>query len=553
MRRLLIAATLVAALAPTARAQQTRAELLQAASAAYDDFARDRALSLLTAAANPALGPTDTAWVRGIHLMVQILGEGGGGGNENLANTWARWAARIKPDMAIDTVNFVAGVVSALREAKAITSARSSGDAVTATSWRWVARGSSETRGRIVVDAAGMAVPVNVRVVGGGLVPTGTGLSLNPGSYEIEAAASGYLPARLTREVLPGVTTVLNFTLTSASVASDVFPEAARQRAHQNVAALSVNRFGVPAACVAGAFVSRDGLVLTTYEAVRGADSLSNLTGQNIRIAAYDVAANLAVLQIPGARPDSLALATTIADGQSAWGFQFTDCRTPTDVRVRVAEWTDRPRGALQLSDAPLGAAPGSPLVDVAGRVTGIWTGAESAVPSTRAAALLEAARRNIAQSQVLATRAISRRENHAYGSVLVAVDVAGAAARISPMEAWHWTALQSAGNTPFNFAGPMGRYRLEVTAPGNLRREQEFTIRPGENQRIMVALRSVAAAPNTPATVIPKKRSKMPWILGAVGGGGALAALALMGGGGGGGGGGGRTTGDISISVPNP
>jgi len=38
-------------------------------------------------------------------------------------------------------------------------------------------------------------------------------LSLPAGSYEIEARASGYRPAKITREVLPGITTVLVFML----------------------------------------------------------------------------------------------------------------------------------------------------------------------------------------------------------------------------------------------------------------------------------------------------------------------------------------------------
>src|SRR5438093_7260880 len=390
----------------TAPAQQSRSELLRSATAAYDDFQPDRALDLLRVAVNPALGPPDTAWVRGVHLLTQILVEGN---NQDLARTWARWAARVAPDMAIDTVNFLAGVVGAFREARAFTSARTSGDAVTRTSWRWVTRGSTETRGRIVVDPAAMPVPVNVRVVGGGLVPTGLGLSLTPGSYEIEAAAPGYLPARITREVLPGVTTVLAFALTSAEVASDVIAESVRRHTYANSGAVTVRRYGTPTGCAAGAFMSRDGLFLTSYQAIRGAENLSatSLTTpvdlQTIRVAAYDVASDLAVLKFPTPRTDSIATAAMIADGQSVWGLNFADCRTPSDIRVRVSEWTDRPRGALRLSDAPTGASAGSPLVDVAGRLSGVWMAGTSAVAAPKATALLDLARRNVASGQLLA------------------------------------------------------------------------------------------------------------------------------------------------------
>ena len=54
----------------TAPAQQSRSELLRSATAAYDDFQPERALDMLRVAVNPALGPTDTAWVRGVHGLV---------------------------------------------------------------------------------------------------------------------------------------------------------------------------------------------------------------------------------------------------------------------------------------------------------------------------------------------------------------------------------------------------------------------------------------------------------------------------------------------------
>ncbi len=555
IRRIVFAAVAIAALSQRAQAQQTRTELLRTATAAYDDFAPERALDLLKAAVNPALGPTDSAWARGIHLLTQILVEAG---NQDLGKAWSRWAARTAPDMKLDTVNFLAGVASALREARTF-AARGPGDAVTQTSWRWVGRNSAETRGRILVEQGTMSVPVNARVVGGGLVPAGVGLSLAAGSYEIEAGAPGFLPARVTREVLPGVTTVLRFSLTSAAVASDFIAENVRQHTFRNAAALSVRRFGSGPSCAAGAFMSRDGLLLTSYQAIRGADSVALATGiaaQPIRVAAYDVLADLAVLRVPTTLTDSIAPAASIADGQSVWALRFADCRTPTETRARLDQWNDRPRGALVLSDAPAGAATGSLLVDVDGRLTGIWTGGTSGAAAPRAVTLLDQARRNVAANQLLALRDVSRRENHAYGSIAIASDVTTASVKLTPLETWHWAGLQAAGAAPFTFAGPMGRYRLEVTGAGDARREQEITLRPGVNERLVVNLRSVAVGPGATAPAVGKKRKKWPWILAAVGGGGA-AALAL---GGGGGGGGGPpppppvTTGSISVSVPvNP
>jgi hypothetical protein len=533
-----------------AAAQQSRTDLLRSATAAYDDFAPERALDLVKAAVNPALGPADTTWTRGVHLLTQILVEAG---NQDQARTWARWAMRTAPGMAIDSVNFLAGVGAVLREARTFTSARTGGDAVTQTSWRWSARGSTEANGRIVLGASVMPVPVSVRVVGGGLI-SAAGTAMPPGSYEIEAGAPGYLPARVTREVLPGVATTLVFSLTSAAVASDVIAENVRQHTFQNVVALTVRRFASAPACVAGTFVNRDGLVLTTYKAIRGADSVSLASGgAPLRLAAYDVAADLAVLQVPGPRTDSIVPAAQIADGQSAWGIRFADCRTPSESRVRVTQWNERPRGALQLGEAPAGAAVGSPLVDVAGRLAGLWTGENTAIAGPALGTLLATARRNLTAGQMLSTNDVARRESHAYGSMAIAADVAAATVRVTPLETWQWSTLQANGAAPLTFIGPMGRYRVAVTAPGGAQREQDVTIRPGAHERHVIALRNAVAGGGS-APTIAKKKSKLPWILGGVAAVGAGAALAL------GGGGGGTppppppTTGTITVTIPtNP
>ncbi len=49
-----------------------------------------------------------------------------------------------------------------------------------------------------------------------GAIALGVPISLASGSYEMRAAASGYDSARVTREVLPGVTTMVELRLRSA-------------------------------------------------------------------------------------------------------------------------------------------------------------------------------------------------------------------------------------------------------------------------------------------------------------------------------------------------
>ena len=556
MRRSLLVVALAVSASGLSAQQQTRVQLMRSATTAYDDFAPDRAMDFLRAAVDPALGAPDTAWTRGVHLITQILVEGN---RAELARTWARWAVRTHPAITIDSVNFLAGVAAAMREAQTFTAAKTPGDALTQTTWRWSARGSTEPNGRVAISQGTMTATVNARVVGGGLIPAGTaGLALPPGTYEIEAAAVGYLPARITREVLPGVTTVLTMSLTSVSVATNEITDDLRRHTFANVVPLTVHRYASPASCAVGAFVGRDGLAVTSYQAIRGADSVvAQGTGaQRVTVAAHDVATDIAILRIGTPRTDSLALATTVADGQTLWGVRLADCRTASDARTRVVQWTNRPGGTLQLADAQTNAPGGAALVDKDGRIAAVWTSGTAAVPAPRISALLDQARANAAQAAAVAD--ISRRENHSYGSFIIASDLSGASISVAPVETWQWESLAASGPAPFTLVAPMGRYRVSATTPGGARKEEFITIRPGAVSRVVVSLRTVAAGAESSTPQVGRKKSKLPWILGGVGAVG-VAAVALGGGGGGGpggnnGGNNGSTKGTISIQIPvNP
>ena len=564
MRRIVLVLALLLTASAPALAQDSRVALLQQATAAYDNFETTRALDLARAALDPALGAPDSSWVRSLHLLSQVLFENG---SETDARTWARWGMRVNPQMRIDSVNFLAGVVGILREARTKVGARSSSDDITRTVWLWPARGSSATQGLVRLDPSPMSVPISVRVLSEagtdiGQLIAGPGLTLAPGTFEIQVSASGFLPARISREVLPGVTMTLSFQLTSSAVVSGTIADAARQAVYRSTAALSVARFGTPApSCAAGA-VTSGRLVLTSYAAIRGGDNLTASIGGaavagDLRVAAYDATSNLAVIYLPTARTDSILLSSQIVDGQSVWGVGLAQCRTPSDTRAAVDEWTQRPLGALRLSETVAQGVPGSPVVDYLGRLTGIWSGGTGAIAAPNAAALFDIARRNITAQQTLAVNEVARRENHIFGALAVSADVPGASVRLIGLERWHWTAITAGatGPAPFNFNGPIGRYRLETSAPGLTARTQDVVIRAGETIRIAVPLRTVAAAPlggPPPATV--KKGGVPKWVWFAVIGGGAAAAAALGGGGGGSGGGTAPTTGSINISIPvNP
>jgi S1-C subfamily serine protease len=300
---------------------------------------------------------------------------------------------------------------------------------------------------------------------------------------------------------------------------------------------------------------------VTTYRAVRGAESLTlNLAGgrrvEDARVAAYDTRADLAILRVTPEPADSLPRAASVTDGQFAWALRYPDCRGAQVGRTQITRWRDRPAGLLELRDSLSGGEQGGPLIDRTGAVLGLGSTARTAVPADRIAPLLDQARRNAGAGQLLALGEVARRENHLYGSVAISSSVSGATARITPLEAWHWSELAWTGPLPHTFVGPMGRYQLEVTSQAQeLVRRTQFTIRPAAADRLAVTPEVLAQQPPAPGAAAPRKGG-FPMPL-AIGGGAAVVgglALLLLGGGGGG-----PppppppTTGGITITFPNP
>ena len=182
---------------------------------AFNEFDAARRVQLLMGALNPTAGPPRGAWPVGVQLLAQTLIEDG---QDSVAGVWLRWAVRLSPDLQPDTVQFLPKVVAAYRAARDfVLSTRAPADSMAATTWLWPAQATGERVGRIQVAAA-LTVPMRIDVRGVGPIGAGGSVPLNPGSYEISAAAAGYDSVRVTREVLPGVTTVLEFHLRSALV-----------------------------------------------------------------------------------------------------------------------------------------------------------------------------------------------------------------------------------------------------------------------------------------------------------------------------------------------
>lgn len=321
MRLFKILAPLVGALllsVPASLEAQSRSALLQQATAALDDFDAPRAIRLARAALDPrSVRSTPTG--RAACVLTQILIEEQ---QPELAQTWARWALRLEPEMPIDSVAFLTNVVTMLREARDA-APRSAADEATRARYEWPGVTSTATEARFRIASGGPAVTVLVRGVG--LVGP-QGLAVPPGSYELEVSATGFLPLRVTREALPGVAMEFSFTLTSAAAAAATLGAEVQSRLTRATVPLQVTRFGGQQACAAGLASGGERLVLTSYSAIRGADAVA--ANGEVRVAAWDVAANLAVLVLPANAPEQLPATSSVIDGQSLWGVTLAECRT---------------------------------------------------------------------------------------------------------------------------------------------------------------------------------------------------------------------------------
>lgn len=541
MTRLLrLLAPLVGAffLFPAAAGAQSRGDLLARATAALDDFDAPSAVRIARAALNPALGPLDSTWVRGVHLLTQVLIEEQ---QTERAKIWALWAMRLQPELPIDSVNFLTDVVAALRDARAA-AVPTAGDVGTRATYVWPVASATTDEARFRVASGGAAVTVLVRGIG---LVGAQGLVVPPGTYELEVSASGFLPLRVTREALPGVTSEFSFTLTSAAVASATLAADVRTRLARATVPLQITRFGGAQACAVGVAAGGARLVLTSYHAIRGADAIA--ANGEVKVAAWDVGSNLAVLVLPADATDTLGTAMMPIEGQSLWGVTLADCRFGDATRVTLDSWEGRPLGNLALSGAPAGAMVGSPLVDYQGNVTAVWTVGGRAAPMSVVTPLIARAKENVAGNRTQTPQQVAVAENHRFGTMVVAVDVPNATVRVTPLEAWHWEELRAEGPAPLTFRAAAGRYRVEVSAPNVAPKTQDVTIRAGETLRSAIALRAVAQGPGGPAPAA-QRRGVPKWVWAVAIGGAVGGALALEGGGGGG-----SSGSSVVIEVPNP
>jgi hypothetical protein len=403
---------------------QDRGELIRQAEEYYQNFQTEPALINLRAALDPTRGQPDSVWGHGVHLMAQIYFEQG---DTAQAATWLRWAFRTDRTIRVDPARFLPEVLALSEAARSwVRRTESEGDFLTETRYEWPVGRMVPQTGSLRIDNAGLGVALRVLVQRSGdpqgrPVPEGVTATLAPGSYEVQAAADGYLGARITRVVLPGVTTVLKFNLQTIGAAAAgpptmVDPLFGRMRAQ--TARLSVWRMGRGPTCASGFFVGNT-LFVTTYDAIRGVDSVmvtrsdgTRIENRVIRVVAHDTTANLAVLKLPTHR-DSLSLARgTPARGQWVFPLAFTDCNAGTlnNRAVRVALGDD----PIELAESTTGAQLGAAVVDSTGAVVGIAYRGDRAVPAATITALVDRARQRDQAGQLMTLAAVALQEGHA-------------------------------------------------------------------------------------------------------------------------------------------
>ncbi|UCG88095.1 MAG: trypsin-like peptidase domain-containing protein, partial [Gemmatimonadota bacterium] len=376
---------------------------------------------------------------------------------------------------------------------------------------------------------------ISAMVVGLGTIDVGQSLTAPAGSYDLQVTAEGYQEITVTREILPGVTSVLSFDLEPIAVATapDELPAEVASTVMSNLARFSASRFRTAPTCGTAHFVGGGGLLLTTYSAIRGAEELAielpdgRKVDQDISVAAWDAERDIAVLKLPLFLQDSLRPTTVGEGGQFAWAFAHPACDSAEVTRSRLARWPDEPLGPLALSDSLPQPEQGGPIVNRAGEVLGLTTGPLSAIPAHRWTDVVNAARRNVVTRSLESLHEVARRENHLYGSVAIQSSLTDAIAQITPLESWHWPGLALWGTTPLTFSGPLGRYALELHSGDPPPYRTEFEIDPGLFKEIAEPQVIVSDGGGFPVPIA---------IAGAVGAGAVVALIALGGGDDGGG-----------------
>ena len=205
MRRL--AALVLVLLAAVQASAQTDRRGLAAGNERYLLADYHGALPLLVRGLDPKAGPLDGPWVQGVERLADVLLVLR---QDSLAETWLRWAARLDPDFHVDEEVVPPTVARAARAARVFVDSTPHDRFVARVTFDWAAA-SPNGSGTVRLERAN--IPITARIGTDQFLRGGESRRLPPSSYNVVVSAPGYLPTRLTVELLPGVTTVVAVSL----------------------------------------------------------------------------------------------------------------------------------------------------------------------------------------------------------------------------------------------------------------------------------------------------------------------------------------------------
>lgn len=165
------------------------------------------AVPLLAAGLDPA-GPRDEQWHLGVQRLADALLALR---HDSLATVWLRWVSRIAPDFTVDTEIMPPAVVRAAQEARSFVHSTHRDRMTPAPVYHWA--GAKHVEAPAVIELSSARLPITARIGTDQFVRAGESRPLPSGSYSVVVSAPGYLPARLTVELLPGVRTVVSSSL----------------------------------------------------------------------------------------------------------------------------------------------------------------------------------------------------------------------------------------------------------------------------------------------------------------------------------------------------
>jgi hypothetical protein len=396
-----------------------------------------------------------------------------------------------------------------------------------------------DSRGIPITDLVGFSwVSTNLAVATvayEAAMPTfATIVAVSPGIAQVEVRLGNIRSTVVVEVRAPAVEEVL-----PAAPPDSVLPREVSTASVDLLARIEPHNFEYAPGCRVGAFVGSN-LLLTTYMAIRGADSIEVLLsdGQRvstgIRIAAYDAPGDLAVLHVPVQRAGQMTVGDDPEVDDYVWAIGQPNCRTTETTPARIAEVPST--GTLRLNRVlGLGqvGAPvvGAPVIDQAGTIVGVASDGSRAIRATDVASFTTQAGRNLASGILLTPIQVARAERHAYGSIALRSNMTGAVARIAPLEDWHWPELARESSLPLTLSGPEGRYQVELIASGAVQSTTTMTMEAGVAADALLLPTLLAQPQPAPAEEPPPGAEIAPQ--GGGGGGAIIAVLLVLAGGG--------------------